>query len=176
VRFFSLPGYSEGSVLKTVTELLAMPYASLGANERRRLFLFLAGHLEIFAERRGLPLLCFTFYRTPEDQLKAKAEGKSNRTRGYHQIWQAKDYVLLDSSGKPVWSFDPENPVDPYWLLGQAWERMHPATVWGGRWKKPLDPYHFQFGGLAHQARFPCLHAELVFRKLLAGRLPGESE
>lgn len=152
------------------------PYAALNSAERRRVFLVLSAHLEIFAEKRGLPLLCTTFWRSPEDQAKAKAAGSSNLTRGYHQLWQAKDYVLLDAEGKPAWSFDPQNPADPYLTLGHAWERMSPDTVWGGRWKKPIDPYHFQFGGQAHPARLPSLPAEQLLPKLLAGQLPAEAE
>lgn len=158
--------------MKRIEELLSWPYLSLGANDRRRVFLFLAAHLEIFAERRGLPLLCFTFWRSPEDQAKAKAEGKSTKLRGYHQLWQAKDYVLLNANDKPLWAFDPENAADPYFTLGHAWERMHPETVWGGRWKEPIDPYHFQFGGSVDPGRVRSLPAELVLPKLLAGQLP----
>jgi hypothetical protein len=157
--------------LKSIDSLLTLPYFAMGGNDRRRLFLFLAAHLEIFAERRGLPLLCFTFFRDPQQQLAVKAAGKSKLQRGYHQLWQAKDYVLLDAAGKPVWKFDHDRIEDPYWLLGQAWERMSPLTVWGGRWKDPIDPYHFQFGGSAHPERFASLPAETIFPRLLAGSL-----
>jgi hypothetical protein len=36
------------------------------------------------------------------------------------------------------WSMDPR-----YTTLGQYWESL--GGVWGGRWKEPFDPYHFEW-------------------------------
>jgi hypothetical protein len=34
--------------------------------------------------------------------------------------------------------------MDPrYTTLGQYWESL--GGVWGGRWKDPFDPYHFEW-------------------------------
>ena len=28
--------------------------------------------------------------------------------------------------------------------IGEYWESLNKANVWGGRWAKPYDPYHFE--------------------------------
>jgi len=133
--------------LLTISQLLKTEYSELSKNDRRRAFLFLVAHLEIFGETKGFGLLCTTFWRSPEDQAKAVAAGTSSVKEGYHQQWAAMDLLVL-IDGEERWTCDPKNPADPYRILGERWEQMHPATAWGGRWRQPFDPYHFQFGGL----------------------------
>jgi len=108
-------------------------------------FLYMVGALLGFAFIKGIQVLCFTFYRSPEDQLKEYMSGKSRTKIGKHPSWLAIDLAVVDDVDHNLvvdkdeirWSKDPR-----YEILGVFWESI--GGTWGGRWKDPLDPYHFE--------------------------------
>lgn len=114
-------------------------------------FLVESARFEVWAyEQAGIPIACFTFYRSPEEQKKEYDAGRSSLLFGNHQRWLAKDYcVVVDEDKDWVvdkdeirWSCNVKDPNDPYVVLGTEWERR--GGGWGGRWKVPFDPYHFE--------------------------------
>lgn len=95
----------------------------------------------------GILVIIFTFHRSPEDQLKEFEAGRSRTKEGLHPRWLAIDLAIWDDLDDDMmvdrselhWEFDPR-----YTTLGQYWESL--GGVWGGRWKDPCDPYHFEWG------------------------------
>lgn len=59
-------------------------------------FLYMVGALLGFAFIKGIQILCFTFYRSPEDQLKEYMSGKSRTKIGKHPYWLAIDLAVVD--------------------------------------------------------------------------------
>ena len=94
----------------------------------------------------GIPVIVFTFYRSPEDQEKEFLAGRSRVKHGRHQEWLAVDLAVwtdddLDGAidkEELRWKF-----VEEYKKLGEFWESL--GGVWGGRWSDPCDPYHFEW-------------------------------
>lgn len=111
----------------------------------RSKFLKMLGGLFHFATLRGIDMVCFTFYRSTEDQLKEFDAGRSRTKTGKHPLWLAVDLALWDDididqnidKDEVRWSNDPR-----YVLLGEFWESI--GGTWGGRWGDPNDPYHFE--------------------------------
>lgn len=112
----------------------------------RWIFLVNLGRLFDRARELGISIIIFTFYRSPEDQVKEFHAGRSRTVSGYHPMWLAVDLALwedLNSDGvvnkeEIRWKVDPR-----YVTLGQYWESL--GGVWGGRWTDPYDPFHFQW-------------------------------
>jgi len=108
-------------------------------------FLKNISYLIIQADVLEIPLICFTFYRSPEDQLKEFNAGRSQVKLGKHQQWLAMDFAIVDDlnhdgivdKDEIRWKDD-----DRYTILGEYWETL--GGFWGGRWKNPHDPYHFE--------------------------------
>lgn len=114
-------------------------------------FFIESAKFEVWAyEVAGIYIAMFTFYRPPEQQLIEYNAGRSSLKFGKHQTWQAKDYMVVEDLDKDWiidkdeirWRFDPNNPLDPYLILGIEWEKR--GGIWGGKWKKPVDPFHFE--------------------------------
>jgi peptidoglycan L-alanyl-D-glutamate endopeptidase CwlK len=85
--------------------------------------------------------------RTPEEQDRLYAQGRTapgkivTNARGgesYHNYGVAYDVALFDSKGKYI--TDGGNAA--YKKAGEIGEAL--GLEWGGRWKKPFDPPHFQ--------------------------------
>lgn len=112
----------------------------------RWVFLVNLARLLLKALDLGIPVIVFTFGRSAEDQLKEFAMGRSRTPDGLHPKWLAIDLALwedVDRNGivykdEIRWKADPR-----YTTLGQYWESL--GGVWGGRWKDPFDPYHFEW-------------------------------
>ena len=104
--------------------------------------------LTFYARTFGISFITTSFLRTAEEQNKRFKKGKS-LCDGYkkiskHQLGRARDIVIIDSEGNPIWEHIPE-----YDRLGKLWEQI--GGVWGGRWykegKTPFDDiYHFEDG------------------------------
>jgi len=114
-------------------------------------FFIESAKFEIWAiEQACILIACFTFWRSPEQQLIEYNAGRSSLKLGKHQRWLAKDYMVIDDLDKDFiidrdeirWGFKQDDLTDPYWRLGLEWEKR--GGIWGGRWKKPCDPYHFE--------------------------------
>ena len=75
-------------------------------------------------------------YRTPEKQLEYFKADKSSTLHSKHLIGLAVDIVLI-KGGK----FLVNAPL--YRIMGQWW--IDHGGRWGGEFKKPYDPYHFEY-------------------------------
>lgn len=112
----------------------------------RWVFLVNVGRLLLKAWELGIPVIVFTFYRSPEDQVNEFAAGRSRTMDSRHACWLAIDVALWDDMDKDgtvdkfeiCWKGDAR-----YITLGQYWESL--GGVWGGRWEVPNDPYHFEW-------------------------------
>ena len=108
-------------------------------------FLSMVGLLLVYAWFKGIKLICFTFYRSQFDQMTEFQAGRSRTTTGKHPRWLAIDFAIVDDDDADLvvdkeeirWSNDPR-----YEILGVFWESI--GGIWGGRWKDPKDPYHFE--------------------------------
>lgn len=109
--------------------------------EKRIKFLHMIGELLAFARKEQISLICYGFWRSDAEQAKFLAAGTSTVKRSKHQDWLAMDFAVMreDDSGAiiPIW-----NDCEEYRLLGEEWESL--GGTWGGRWKTPHDPFHFQ--------------------------------
>lgn len=112
----------------------------------RWIFLVNVARLLLKAHELGIRVMIFTFWRSPEDQVKEFNAGRSRTKEGLHPRWLAIDLGLWDDLDEDLvvdkdeirWSNDPR-----YTTLGQFWESL--GGIWGGRWKDPFDPYHFEW-------------------------------
>lgn len=126
---------------------------------------------------KGIELAIVEAYRTPSKQHEYKSMGKkytnSAAGRSKHQYGLAIDVVPL-VNGVAVW----DNTA--LWRrVGVVGEKL--GLRWGGRWRKPYDPGHFEWtGGLssshlhaghlpmspAFEQKYPCLQEDLaILRK-----------
>lgn len=109
-------------------------------------FLWMVGLLLVYAHFKAIKLICFTFYRSQEDQSKEFLAGRSRALTGLHTRWRAVDLAILDDADDDLivdkeeirWSNEPR-----YEILGVFWESI--GGTWGGRWTDPKDPFHFEF-------------------------------
>lgn len=123
-------------------------------------------------EEKGITLAVVETYRTHTKQSEYKTMGKkytmSGAGKSKHQYGLAADVVpIVDSVA--VW----DNPV--LWKkIGVIGEQL--GLRWGGRWRKPYDPVHFEWtGGLTTtqlsmgmlppvpqaDSLYPCLETDL---------------
>ena len=107
--------------------------------DARVLFAHLAGRLLSEAEKTDARVLITCVWRSPEEQAKLKAAGKSTVTKSQHQEWLAIDLVEVDEHGVAIWENTPSLAS-----LGDFWKKQHELCRWGGDWKSPFDPYHFE--------------------------------
>lgn len=90
----------------------------------------------------------------PDEMAEIYAKQGKGSLKSVHRKRLALDLTICDENGEPI--HDPAK----YLPLGIEWERMSspafdgkmgfPARpeikcCWGGRWQKPVDPYHFSF-------------------------------
>jgi len=94
------------------------------------------------ADQAHIDVLIYYYHRSPQEQNRLYKKGLSKcdgyKKKSKHQYWLAIDLVPF-KDGKCQWRDYPELK-----FLGWAWEML--GGVWGGRWKDPYDPYHFQYG------------------------------
>ncbi len=98
-------------------------------------------------ENLAISVICFTFYRSPEQQLQEFIKGKSKLKIGPHQSWLAMDLAIVTRAGNAL--FDPDKERNNiswqvYSKLGDYWKSLGTDHIWGGDWKTPFDPYHFE--------------------------------
>lgn len=87
---------------------------------------------------RGWPFRVFETFRSAQRQRFVCGQGHSQMVMtGPHNFGLAVDIVAF-VNGK--WTWDAK--AGPWASLGAAGEEL--GLVWGGRWKKPYDPAHFQ--------------------------------
>ena len=113
----------------------------------RTKFLYLIGKLYAFAEQNKIELICFTFYRSPEQQLQEFIKKKSKiKENGPHQKWTAEDLAIVE---KGIALFDDsEITLSKYKVLGDFWKSLDPLCVWGGDFEFAADVYHFELASI----------------------------
>lgn len=103
----------------------------------------LAMELLARAVEAGIAVMIIDTLRTPEEHAANLESGASFATRSKHLDGDAIDicpYSVYQLAGpdKLQW-----NALDPAWMhLGLIGEQL--GLRWGGRWKKPHDPGHFE--------------------------------
>lgn len=121
---------------------------------------------------KGIELAVVESFRTRSKQNEYKSMGKKYTRSGggssKHQYGLAVDLVpIIDSVA--VW-----NNTVLWRKIGVAGERL--GLRWGGRWKKPYDPGHFEWTGglnsnhfasgifptIPAKEKYPCVHEDLA--------------
>jgi hypothetical protein len=113
----------------------------------RSKFLYLLGDLFVFAEENKIELICFTFYRSPEQQFQEFIKKKSRiKENGPHQRWTAMDLAIVENG---IALFDEsKETLAKYKVLGDFWKTLNPLCIWGGDFEFAADVYHFELGRL----------------------------
>jgi hypothetical protein len=128
--------------------------------------------LMIRCKKQGIELAIVETYRTHAKQNEYRTMGRkyTNSTGGKskHQYGLAVDVVPL-VKGVAVW-----DNVFLWRKIGTTGEKL--GLRWGGRWRNPYDPGHFEWtGGLTSthlasgllpqipQENYPCIHEDIDF-------------
>ena len=80
--------------------------------------------------------------RTKEQQQIYINQGKSSTYNSQHINGLAIDINLFRKDKNGKWEF--VNDVDFYKKAGDYWKSLNGNNRWGGDWKSPVDPYHFE--------------------------------
>lgn len=109
-------------------------------SEKRHHFLWMLNdmlnYIRPVIEQNGIIIYIKELYRDPKLQHRYYDEGKSNTMQGKHPLGLAVDIVLIKDN-----SFVEKSPI--YDMMGEWWKDN--GGRWGGDWKDPYDPYHFEF-------------------------------
>mgnify|MGYP001590969297 CR=1 FL=1 len=105
-------------------------------------FLYSLAKLLSFAENNNVEIECFTFYRSPEQQLQEYIKKKSKLKSGPHQKWLAVDLDVIDN-GKALFD-DSDVTINKYKYLGIYWKSLGIGHIWGGDFEFAKDVYHFE--------------------------------
>ncbi len=93
--------------------------------------------LLIKARQMGFRVSGGELWRNKEIQKIYFDSGRSSTMNSRHWKKLALDInFFLD--GKVIDDYDSLLPI------GEFWESLHEKNVWGGRWKNPYDPSHFE--------------------------------
>lgn len=100
----------------------------------------------IQAPERGLTCSIGRALDIPEVQEILIAKGLSSTRNSMHPKSLAIDINFFDETGYYLFSDHTKRDRDFSLVLpvGEYWEEFDKDNVWGGRWKKPFDPAHFQ--------------------------------
>jgi hypothetical protein len=127
--------------------------------------------LIIRCKKQGIELAIVETYRTHAKQNEYKTMGKkytnSKGGKSKHQYGLAVDLVPI-VNGAAIW-----DNVALWRKVGIQGEKL--GLRWGGRWKKPYDPGHFEWtGGLTSihlasgilppvpEQNYPCVHEDIA--------------
>lgn len=107
-------------------------------------------------ETLGVPMFCHCAVRTPDEQAKVFAEGFSKLRYGPHNAGLAVDII----HGVRAWNLSRKQ----WALIGHIGKELAQSRglklVWGGDWKDPWDPAHWEvkgWPGLDQGFPFPAL-------------------
>lgn len=118
----------------------------MATTNKRASFLVDIARLILFAESRGIYLICSDFDRSKAEQEAYVLKGFSQTMTSRHLKWQAMDFSILEPDGSINFSNDSAD-YGKYELLGKFWESLGSAHVWGAG-KRPdgtrKDLYHFE--------------------------------
>lgn len=107
-------------------------------NKKRALFFENICKFRLRLKEYNIEVIPTAFFRTPEQQAKLVAEGRSFNPNSKHLVWLAMDLLLI-KDGK---GYDKDCPE--YRLMGKIWKNEFNG-VWGGDWKRLNDIYHFEW-------------------------------
>lgn len=105
---------------------------------RKEAFEFICWIRKTYPEHK---LVIAETYRSPDRQDELFKKGKNTTTlkggQSKHQHGKAMDLYFV--KGKKIL------PVEkaPYKKIGEEW--IQHGNIWGGRWKTPFDPGHFEW-------------------------------
>lgn len=102
-------------------------------------FFYRVALLILRLKNKGIDVMPFSFYRSPEEQKRLFKEGKTLTLNSKHMYYLAIDLVVV-KNGKLVWE-----RTNDYEILGNEAESL--GLVWGGRWKDLNDIYHVEYPG-----------------------------
>ena len=128
--------------------------------------------LIVRCKKQGIELAVVETYRTHAKQNEYRSMGKnytnSSGGKSKHQYGLAVDVVPV-VKGNAVW-----NNANLWRKVGMTGEKL--GLRWGGRWRRPYDPGHFEWtGGLTSvhlasgllpaipEAKYPCIHEDINF-------------
>jgi len=107
-------------------------------------FMYMRMRLYGFALRNGIACKTMEVWRSPQRIAECVSAGTGIWTTK-HGKSLAEDLQIIKGTGKyrrdMVMADTPEN-MALYEKLGKFWESI--GGVWGGRFKKRYDPYHFE--------------------------------
>ena len=112
-------------------------------SEEQRKFAQHVGWLLMYAYSQGLEVTFGHAWRSPEEQKRLVAEGKSQTMKSKHLDRLAVDFNLF-KNGKLTWKWE------DFKILGDYWEKLDPKNRWGGDWNKNdvqdgfVDAPHFE--------------------------------
>jgi len=112
---------------------------------KRSQFLVYISNLILYADIKGVELICFDFDRSQAEQERNILTGKSWTRNSRHLKWQAMDLVIVEN-GKALFD-DSLGTYKKFEVLGIYWEGFSSNHVWGaGKLKdgKRRDIYHFE--------------------------------
>lgn len=92
----------------------------------------------------GIPIMIIDTLRTPAEHKINLAKGVSSATRSKHLDGLAIDlcpYAEYSASGPDKLNWD--TSAKEWAIMGKIGEDL--GLRWGGRWKKPHDPGHFEY-------------------------------
>ena len=115
--------------------------------EKRSQFLVDISKLILFADAKGIELICFDFDRSQSEQEQNILKGVSWTKTSRHLKWQAMDLAIVEKDGKLDFSNDGTVDYNKYEILGNFWESLGSGHIWGaGKFSngKRKDVYHFE--------------------------------
>lgn len=80
--------------------------------------------------------------RTPQDQAKAVADGKSQTMNSKHLTGDAVDLAVLDKDGRITWEFGKYAELAQ--IVKSVARKRGVAITWGGDWRTLKDGPHFE--------------------------------
>ncbi len=92
-----------------------------------------------YTQSHGFTMSGGELFRTEDQQAICVKKGLSKTYKSKHLTRLAIDFNFF-KDGKII---DDPKTLEP---IGRYWESLSDVNVWGGRWKSPEDPYHFQRG------------------------------
>lgn len=97
----------------------------------------LAAYWLIYSLRlAGAPAIVTSALRTIEEQKRLVAEGFSRTLRSKHLDGRAFDIDLHGWNRSDI--------PRAFWDIVGPWAEANLGLTWGGRWKNPYDPGHFE--------------------------------
>jgi len=115
-------------------------------SDKQANFLIDVAQLIFWCKSRGYKVTGGELFRTAYQQAEYIRKGYSSTKHSKHLKRLAIDLnIWVD--GVSMWKFSDEKLLKQVLQpIGDYWESLRVGNVWGGNWKVPFDPGHFQHG------------------------------